>query len=574
MDETDKNIIVSILIFCFIVYTLYLILPKKETFVDNSQDSSLSSKKVLSDLGTGAILVNSNPVSDLIPNVSPTKNVINNSPYPDYEYNTNNSTKSPQSHSSDNDSNTPDNTDNDNKIIEEDNFNKVFNELDRINYTINNNNSNLQQCDNKKNEMLSKYQELLQENSHLKMTMDKLIQKIPSKTEPPYNPSNNINNPQTEPPKILTPQTQEPSTLEPNSVKPISTKYPNYIPIENKDYLLKKIKFLENENTILRKDINSDITSEESESIEIKKDIEKEVFNISQKEFTYDDAPLVCKAYGAKLANLDQIIQAHKKGANWCNLGWSENQMTLYPIQKSFYKELQEGPLENRKECGKPGINGGYEKDKNKKVGVNCYGYKPKPDKSKILYVDKKTLEDYPEIYNQFTFGHNCKLKQKYQHIKDMVESNKINITPFNNNKWSKDSTRHSMYISNSVKNISKTNNMDNEDNLEKEPSIICPSPTSTPEPIPLSEEYQVYSKPNSYFKTNRINNCNLNGSLNNIDTTKHIFEYKKPQEKISNYYCRKSNSFKTKIYQDSDTNSNMSSCSNHSNNNNFFNSC
>ncbi len=105
---------------------------------------------------------------------------------------------------------------------------------------------------------------------------------------------------------------------------------------------------------------------------------EKEVFNVSQNLFTYEDAPLVCKSYGAELANYDQVLNAYTKGANWCNYGWTQNQMAVYPTQEKFYDELQKGPASHREDCGKPGINGGYFSDKDMKFGVNCYGNKPR----------------------------------------------------------------------------------------------------------------------------------------------------------------------------------------------------
>ena len=60
----------------------------------------------------------------------------------------------------------------------------------------------------------------------------------------------------------------------------------------------------------------------------------KQVFNVSENDYTYEEARAVCKAYGGDLATLEQMIEAHKKGANWCNYGWSDGQMALYPTQK------------------------------------------------------------------------------------------------------------------------------------------------------------------------------------------------------------------------------------------------
>ena len=43
----------------------------------------------------------------------------------------------------------------------------------------------------------------------------------------------------------------------------------------------------------------------------------REVFNISNNNYTYEEAQAVCKAYGAELATYDQIEDAYNKGAEW-----------------------------------------------------------------------------------------------------------------------------------------------------------------------------------------------------------------------------------------------------------------
>ena len=55
----------------------------------------------------------------------------------------------------------------------------------------------------------------------------------------------------------------------------------------------------------------------------------KEVFNISCNKFNYNDAVKVCKVYGAELASFDNLVEAHKNGANWCNYGWSKDKNGL-----------------------------------------------------------------------------------------------------------------------------------------------------------------------------------------------------------------------------------------------------
>jgi hypothetical protein len=102
-----------------------------------------------------------------------------------------------------------------------------------------------------------------------------------------------------------------------------------------------------------------------------------EVFHIEDSQFTYDDAPAVCAAYGAQLATYEQISDAFNNGAEWCGYGWSAGGMALFPTQRSTWLQLQQEVDQNKRTaCGRPGVNGGY-MDPNTKFGVNCYGIKP-----------------------------------------------------------------------------------------------------------------------------------------------------------------------------------------------------
>jgi hypothetical protein len=59
--------------------------------------------------------------------------------------------------------------------------------------------------------------------------------------------------------------------------------------------------------------------------------------------------------------------------------------MALFPTQKDTWNKLQKTDRA-KNACGRPGINGGYIKNKNVRLGVNCYGKKPNPtDKEKAL---------------------------------------------------------------------------------------------------------------------------------------------------------------------------------------------
>jgi len=102
-----------------------------------------------------------------------------------------------------------------------------------------------------------------------------------------------------------------------------------------------------------------------------------QVFNIPGNYYKYDEAQTLCQAYGSRLANYNDLETAYNKGAEWCNYGWSDGQMALFPTQAETYKNLQNIPGHEH-DCGRPGINGGYIANPNVRFGVNCFGNKPK----------------------------------------------------------------------------------------------------------------------------------------------------------------------------------------------------
>jgi hypothetical protein len=102
-----------------------------------------------------------------------------------------------------------------------------------------------------------------------------------------------------------------------------------------------------------------------------------EVFNIGTQAFTYEDAQSVCTSYGARLATYDEVEDAYNKGGEWCNHGWSDGQMILFPTQKGTWDKLQKG--KNKSACGRPGVNGGMMENPYSRFGANCFGVKPKP---------------------------------------------------------------------------------------------------------------------------------------------------------------------------------------------------
>jgi hypothetical protein len=152
----------------------------------------------------------------------------------------------------------------------------------------------------------------------------------------------------------------------------------------------------------------------------------KEVFNISSNRYTYADAEPLCRALGAELATYDQVKTAYENGADWCNYGWTKGQLATYPTSQATYDKLQMGPEEQRRACGKPGVNGGYFDNPDLRFGVNCYGSKPsqsKHDANKIASGDGVPLS--PAMID---------FDKKVNHYKS--EADHIGIMPFNPQTW------------------------------------------------------------------------------------------------------------------------------------------
>jgi len=157
--------------------------------------------------------------------------------------------------------------------------------------------------------------------------------------------------------------------------------------------------------------------------------MKKQVFHIPSNVYDYDDAKALCQAYGAKLANIDQIEEAYKSGAEWCSYGWSDHQMILYPTQKSTWDELQKSKDPAKKiSCGRPGINGGFMNDTKLKAGVNCYGPKPEMNEASSKLMAQFQVVDTGKMLNP---EHEARVKRMRDQIKDIV------VAPFNKSAWS-----------------------------------------------------------------------------------------------------------------------------------------
>jgi hypothetical protein len=152
-----------------------------------------------------------------------------------------------------------------------------------------------------------------------------------------------------------------------------------------------------------------------------------EVFNISNNLYSYDDAQAICRSYGADLATYDQVEQSYNNGGEWCNYGWSTNQMILFPTQKSTWNKLQTTE-KHKNDCGRPGINGGHIANPYAKFGVNCYGVKPKATKDDLSRM-AANQNAYPETEADKL------LNKKVQYWKDHGNEMLV-INPFNKKSW------------------------------------------------------------------------------------------------------------------------------------------
>ena len=168
------------------------------------------------------------------------------------------------------------------------------------------------------------------------------------------------------------------------------------------------------------------IQQEPDENVVPELKIEKEVYNIPNNEYSYDDAKAICQAYGGGLATYNQVESAYNKGAEWCNYGWSDDQMALFPTQQKTWDKLQ--TIDGHKnDCGRPGINGGRIDNPKARFGVNCYGYKP------II-----TPAEQDSMLNTPVFPVSMKdqeLQRKLEYWKKKVPE--ILLSPFNKNSWS-----------------------------------------------------------------------------------------------------------------------------------------
>jgi hypothetical protein len=158
-----------------------------------------------------------------------------------------------------------------------------------------------------------------------------------------------------------------------------------------------------------------------------RKSAEGQVFNVSRNLYSYEEAAPLCKAMGAELATYDQIVEAQKGGADWCNYGWTKGQMAVFPTSDETYDKLQSGPPEYRNSCGKPGVNGGFFDNPELRFGVNCFGKRPSKKDTDDLLNDTDTI--VPPTAEQIEFD------KKVSKFREQIDN--ISVLPWSRKKWS-----------------------------------------------------------------------------------------------------------------------------------------
>ena len=155
-----------------------------------------------------------------------------------------------------------------------------------------------------------------------------------------------------------------------------------------------------------------------------------EVFNLSNNLYTYDDAQAICRAYDSRLATYDEIEAAYENGAEWCNYGWSADQMAFFPTQKGTWQELQQSE-KHKNSCGRPGVNGGYFANPNIKFGVNCFGVKPDPKENDLSLMETRKDRPYPRTEEE------KKMDELVEYWKENSQDT-LRVSGFNRDKWSR----------------------------------------------------------------------------------------------------------------------------------------
>jgi len=164
--------------------------------------------------------------------------------------------------------------------------------------------------------------------------------------------------------------------------------------------------------------------------------LNEEVFHVPIQMFSYEEAKEFCRSIGARMATLNEVKKAYLEGAQWVTMGWTDRQLGLYVLQPEYVRRYPN--------AGSIGINGGYFEDPHIRMGINCYGVKPQPDKSRLEVSYSDLRGENVEVDEEGNVV--SKSAPKSKDYRSMLDKGEIVIMPWNDTKWSKDSTEESRY--------------------------------------------------------------------------------------------------------------------------------
>lgn len=179
-------------------------------------------------------------------------------------------------------------------------------------------------------------------------------------------------------------------------------------------------------NASFGEDDHHDLPEEEDDNNNIHLILNEQVFHLPENKYSYDDAKAICKAYGARLATYEDMSKAYDKGADWCSYGWSDEQMALFPTQQAKWDNLQK-KKGHEKDCGRPGINGGYIYDPSMVYGVNCFGNKREINRHQAELMREKPF--YIKNMSELKFD------EKVRYWRNKI--GQLEVAPFNHDNWS-----------------------------------------------------------------------------------------------------------------------------------------
>ena len=91
--------------------------------------------------------------------------------------------------------------------------------------------------------------------------------------------------------------------------------------------------------------------------------IAPEIYCVGKNKYRYVGAYDVCKALNGRLATYSELLEAYKAGADWCNIGWCQDQKAYY-IAQSSNDGCMTGVIGGNMPAQLP-------------LGAVCYGLKP-----------------------------------------------------------------------------------------------------------------------------------------------------------------------------------------------------